>query len=88
MIKTKHNSNYKTQQVALDGFVVQKYAYYHMGIVYADVIDLKNVSWFLVLDNGQIMKVNKELKYQILERCNRSKKKVEKKVVKKVAGWL
>ena len=59
-----------------------------MGIVYADVIDLKNVSWFLVLDNGQIMKVNKELKYQILERCNRSKKKVEKKVVKKVAGWL
>jgi hypothetical protein len=86
-MKIKHNSNRKTQQVSLDGVVIQEYAYFFMGIVSANFIGLNDGSWFNVLDNNQIMKVNRELKFQILERCKRKKKKVERKV-KKVVGWL
>ena len=86
--KAKHNSNHKTQQVALDGIVVEEYVYFFMGIVSADVIGLKSGTLFHVLDHSQVVKVEKELKYELLDRFKSCKKKVEKKVIKKVSGWL
>ena len=87
--KTKHNSNHKTYQVALDGMVVQEYAYFFIGIVSGDVIRLKGGGWSHVLDCDQIERVEKALKYGLLDRCRRDKYvKSKKRVVKKVAGWL
>jgi hypothetical protein len=36
-----HNSNYKTQQITLEGEIVQEYSYYVLGFVPADVVRLK-----------------------------------------------
>jgi len=41
LIMTKHNSNHKTQQITLDGEIVQEYRYYVLGFVPADVVRLK-----------------------------------------------
>ena len=42
LIKTKHNSNHKTQQTTLKGETVQEYAYFVIGFVPTDVVRLKN----------------------------------------------
>ena len=41
LIKTKHNSNHKTQQTTLKGEIIQQYTYYVLGFVPKDVIHLK-----------------------------------------------
>jgi len=61
LIKTKHNSNHKTQQTTLEGNIVQEYCYFILGFVSADVINLKNDVWFRKLDNEQIKSVEKLL---------------------------
>jgi len=54
LIKTKHNSNHKTQQTTLQGEIIQEYIYYCLGFVPADVIRLKKDAWFTQLNNEQI----------------------------------
>ena len=54
MIKTKHNSDHKTQQITLMGENVQEYAYCVLGFVPADVVRLKKDLWFSKLGNEQI----------------------------------
>ena len=61
MIKTKHNSNHKTQQITLEGEIVQEYVYYVLGFVPADVVRLKKDIWFSKLSNEQIAYVEKFL---------------------------
>ena len=61
LIKTKHNSNHKTQQITLDGEIVQEYRYYVLGFVPADVVRLKKDAWFGKLNNEQITSVEKFL---------------------------
>ena len=61
LIKTKHNSNHKTQQITLDGEIVQEYRYYVLGFVPADVFRLKKDAWFGKLNNEQITSVEKFL---------------------------
>jgi len=61
LIKTKHNSNQKTQQITFDGEIVQEYSYYMLGFVPADVIRLKNDVWFSKLNNEQISYAEKFL---------------------------
>jgi len=60
-LKTKHNSNHKTQQTTLKGEIIQEYTYYVLGFVPADVIRLKNDVWFNNLSNDQIKSVEKFL---------------------------
>ncbi len=60
LIKTKHNSNHKTQQITLKGEIVQEYIYYVLGFVPADVIRLKKDLWFGKLDD-QLKSVEKFL---------------------------
>ena len=43
LIKTKHNSNYKTQQITLEGEKIQEYIYYLLGFVPATVIRLQKM---------------------------------------------
>ena len=57
MIKTKHNSNHKTQQTSLNGEIIQEYCYYVLGFVPADVVRLKKDVWFGKLDDEQIKSV-------------------------------
>ena len=59
--KTKHNSNYKTQQTTLRGEIIQEYTYYVLGFVPADVVRLKKDLWFSKLDDSQITSVEKFL---------------------------
>ena len=61
LIKTKHNSNQKTQQTTLKGEIIQEYTYYVLGFVPADVVRLKNEVWFSRLSNEQIVSVEKFL---------------------------
>ena len=61
LIKTKHNSNHKTQQTTLEGEVVREYVYYVLGFVPADVVRLKNDVWFSTLENEQIKSIEKFL---------------------------
>jgi hypothetical protein len=61
LIKTKHNSNHKTQQTTLDGEKVQEYVYYLLGFVPADVIRLKEDLWFTKLGNEQIKSIEQFL---------------------------
>jgi len=61
LIKTKHNSNHKTQQTTLKGEIIQEYTYYVLGFVPADVIRLKKDAWFSTLSNDQITLVEKYL---------------------------
>ena len=53
LIKTKHNSNHKTQQITLNGEILQEYTYYVLGFVSADVARLKKEIWFSKLDREQ-----------------------------------
>jgi len=43
LIKTKHNSNHKTQQTTLLGEIIQEYTYYVLGFVPVDVVRLKKM---------------------------------------------
>jgi hypothetical protein len=61
LIKTKHNSNHKTQQTTLEGDNIQEYCYYVLGFVPADVVRLKKDVWFSKLSNEQITSVEKSL---------------------------
>ena len=61
LIKTKHNSNHKTQQTTLNGEIVQEYTYYVLGFVPADVVRLKKDVLFSKLSNEQIKLVEKHL---------------------------
>lgn len=60
-IKTKHNSNQKTQQTTLQGEIIQEYSYYVVGFVPADVVRLKKDVWFKKLVIEQINSVEKYL---------------------------
>ena len=57
LIKTKHNSNHKTQQITLEGVIVQEYYYKALGFVPSDVVRLKKDVWFSILEQGQIAKI-------------------------------
>ena len=59
LIKTKHNSNHKTQQITLEGEIIKEYVYYCCGFVPADVIRIKKDVWFSKLSNEQIVSVEK-----------------------------
>jgi len=59
LIRDMHNSNRKTQQITLEGEIVQEYAYYVLGFVPADVVRLKNNLWFCKLNNEQITSIEK-----------------------------
>ncbi len=61
LIKTKHNSNHKTQQITLKGEIVREYIYYVLGFVPADVVRLKNVVWFSKINDEQITLVEQFL---------------------------
>ena len=61
LIKTKHNSNHKTQQITLKGEIIREYIYYVLGFVPADVIRLENDVWFSKINNEQIKLVEKFL---------------------------
>jgi len=61
LIKTKHNSNHKTQQTTLKGEIIQEYIYFVLGFVPADVVRLKENLWFSELNNEQIKKVEEFL---------------------------
>ena len=61
LIKTKHNSNQKTQQITLKGEIIQEYIYYVLGFVPADVVRLKKDVWFSKLGDEQIKSVEKSL---------------------------
>ena len=61
LIKTKHNSNHKTQQTTLEGEIVQEYYYKVLGFVPADVVRLKKDDWFSKLDSEQIKSVEEHL---------------------------
>jgi len=61
LIKTKHNSNHKTQQTTLKREIIQEYTYYVLGFVPADVIRLKKDVWFSKINNEQITSVEKYL---------------------------
>ncbi len=61
LIKTKHNSNHKTQQTTLKGEIIQEYTYYVLGFVPSDVVRLKKDIWFSKINNEQITLVEKFL---------------------------
>ena len=61
LIKTKHNSNHKTQQTTLKGEIVQEYTYYVLGFVPANVVRLKKDAWFSKLGSEQMTLVEKFL---------------------------
>jgi len=61
LIKTKHNSNHKTQQTTLKGEIIQEYVYYVLGFVPADVVRLKKEVKFSKLCDEQIKSVEKFL---------------------------
>jgi hypothetical protein len=61
LIKTKHNSNHKTQQTTLKGEIIQEHTYFMLSFVRSDVVHLKNDVWFNKLSNEQIKSVEKFL---------------------------
>ena len=61
LIKTKHNSNHKTQQTTLKGEIIKEYTYYLLGFVPAEVVRLKKDFWFNKLSNEQIKAIVKFL---------------------------
>jgi len=60
--RTKHNSNQKTQQITLEGEIIQEYCYDVLGFVPADVVRLKKEVKFSKLSDEQIKSVEKFLK--------------------------
>ena len=63
-LKTKHNSNHKTQQTTLEGEIIQEYTYYVLGFVPVEVVRLKKDVWFSKINNEQTKSVEKFLKSQ------------------------
>jgi hypothetical protein len=61
LIKTKHNSNQKTQQTTLEGQIIQEYTHYLLGFVPAEVVRLKTGLWFTKLDNQQTREIEQFL---------------------------
>ena len=61
LIKTKHNSNHKTQQTTLKGEIIQEHVYYVLGFVPAHILQLKDYGWFHVLDRDKISKIENYL---------------------------
>jgi len=61
LIKTKHNSNQKAQQITLTGEIVPEYSYYCLGIVPREVIRLKRDVAFSMLGKEQIIAVEEYL---------------------------
>jgi hypothetical protein len=59
LIKTKHNSNHRTQQTTLKGEIIQEYAYYVLGFVPADVVLLGKEVWFGKMNYKQIASIEK-----------------------------
>ena len=53
--RTKHNSNHKTQQITLEGEIIQEYHYYVLGFLPEEVIKLKRKIWFTKLTIDQII---------------------------------
>ncbi len=66
LIKTKHNSNHKTQQINFEGKIVKECVYFCLGFVSRDIISLKNNVRFCKLDYEQIKTVQ-----EFLETVNR-----------------
>ena len=64
LIKTKHNSNKKTQQTTLEGEIIQEYTYYLLGFVPADVVRLKKGVRFCELEPHQISMVEDHLSHK------------------------
>ena len=62
LIKAKHNSNHKTQQITLKGEIIQEYVYNVLGFVPADVVRLEKDIWFSELSNEQIKSVDNFLR--------------------------
>jgi len=62
LIKTKHNSNQKTQQTTLNGKIIQEYTYYMLGFVPADIVRLKKEVWFSKLSDEQMKSIERFLK--------------------------
>ena len=60
-IKTKHNSNHKTQQSTLEGEIIHEYTYYVLGFVPSNVVRLEKDVWFSKLSNEQISAIEKHL---------------------------
>jgi len=61
LIKTKHNSNHRTQQITLEREIVEEYTYNVLGFVSAEVVRLKNDVWFSKLSSEQISSIEKFL---------------------------
>jgi hypothetical protein len=59
LIRTKHNSNHRTQQTTLKGEIIQEYAYYVLGFVPADVVLLGKEVWFGKMNYKQIASIEK-----------------------------
>ena len=66
LIKTKHNSNHKINQINLEGEIVEEYKYYVLGFVHGDVVRLKKEDWFSKLCNDEIKSVEKFLKNRLV----------------------
>ena len=60
-IKTKHNSNHKTQQITLEGEIVKEFIYFVLGFVPSDVVLLKKEVKFSKLCNEQIKSIEQFL---------------------------
>ena len=69
LIKTKHNSNHKTQQITLEREIVQEYVYFLLGFVPSDVVRLKNDGWFTKLNDEQVKSVEKFLESKKFSYC-------------------
>jgi hypothetical protein len=65
LIKTKHNSNHKIQQITLEREIIQEYTYYVLGFVPADIIHLKKDIWFSKLAHEQLRTVEKYLESKV-----------------------
>jgi hypothetical protein len=59
VIKTKHNSNHKTQQSTLEGEIVREHVYYVLGFVPADIVRVKEDVWFTKLRNKKIKSISR-----------------------------
>ena len=64
MIKTKNNSNQKTQQTTLTEEIVQEYTYYLLGFIPTNVIRQKSDKWCIELDYEQIKSIEQFLYFQ------------------------
>ena len=66
LIKTKHNSNHKTQQISLRREIIREYSCDVLGFVPVDIVCLKNGVWFSKLDFEQIGRTGRYLLQEIM----------------------